>query len=110
MSRTQDRKRNVRFSNSASSRDIGAICNWNRLPCDLLFSLRLEGDAGSRVKVGGDMTGPGEPVETVARRCLVGVVISGGNRLLLDKEAAVLSAAVVLTVAYAEDILLDAIV
>ena len=49
------------------------MCSWKRFACDLLFSLRFEGEPSSVSAGAGEETGSGERVETVARRRLEGV-------------------------------------
>jgi hypothetical protein len=73
--------------NSASNTKIGAICLWNKFPCDLDFSFLFEGEPPSTWVSSGassntgrrtwDSAGSGDRVDTVARRCLEGVWISG---------------------------------
>jgi hypothetical protein len=64
----------VRLFISASRNETGAMCRWNRLPWDLLFSLRLEGEPVSRLRSGFNGAS-GDLPETVARRCREGVWI-----------------------------------
>lgn len=60
------------------------MCSWKRFAYDLLFSLRFEGEPSSVSAGAGEETGSGERVETVARRRLEGVWISGIKNWLLS--------------------------
>lgn len=60
--------KNLRCLICDSNIDMGAMCLCKRSPCDLLFSVRLDGESKSTLT-----PWSGECVETVARRGRVGV-------------------------------------
>lgn len=68
---------------------------WSRFPCERHFSLRFDGDPVSMSKLVVVLSGSGERVDTVARRCRGGVATAGAAR-------AASSPAVLFAVAYTE--------